>query len=133
MKTFLFALLVLLALAGCGGSASQNRTEPGGNGGSSAIAVGPGISIEEAIASTLEGPLLVNGSVLADGGQVRFCSALAESFPPQCGEPSLRIEGLKLAEVDDLQTASDVSWSNGPVQLLGTVEDGVLTVSTTSL
>jgi hypothetical protein len=133
MKTLLVSFVVLFALAGCGGTATQDSTQPSGNGGSSAIAAGPGLSIDQAIASTDKGPLLVNGSVLADGSGVRFCSALAESYPPQCGGSSLRIEGLKLAEVDGLETASGVSWSSGPVQLLGTVEDGVLTVSTTSL
>jgi hypothetical protein len=133
MKIVLVSLVLLVTLAGCGETASQDGTKPTGNGGSSAIAAGPGLSIDQAIASTDKGPLLVTGSVLADAGGVRFCSALAESYPPQCGGTSLRIEGLKLAEVDGLETASGVSWSNVPVQLLGTVEDGVLTVSTISL
>ena len=133
MKTVLVFFVVLVTLAGCGEAASQDSTKPAGNGGSSAMAAGPGLSIDQAISSTDKGPLLVTGSVLADARGVRFCSALAEAYPPQCGGTSLRIEGLKLAEVDGLETAGGVSWSNGPVKLLGTVENGVLSVSTTSL
>ena len=44
--------------------------------------VGPGLSIAGALASTLDGPLLVNGFVLAQGGQVRLCAVLLESYPP---------------------------------------------------
>lgn len=123
-------LLVAAVLAGCGGS-----DEPAGGGSdtgvpqSSGLGAGPGISIEEALAAESPEQLLVNGNLLATGGDVRFCSALAESFPPQCGGPSLEIEGLKLEEVDGLTSEGDVSWTDRPIQLLGVVEDGVLTVS----
>lgn len=131
MRLFLFISTVLTAalLAGCGGEAADDPGAGSTQPPSAGIGAGPGISIEQAIASNLDGPLLVNGNVLAESGEIRFCSALAESFPPQCGGPSLRVEGLKLDEVDGLVTEGDVSWTDRPIQLLGLVEDGVLSVS----
>lgn len=136
MKTFtaLATLLVAAALAGCGGDDSTDDAAGGTSGPqTSGIAMGPGISIDEAIASGSDEPVLVNGNLLAEGDEARFCSALAESFPPQCGGASLRVVGLKLLEVDGLITEGDVSWTDRPIQLLGVVEDDTLTVSETSL
>ncbi len=97
-------------------------------------ASGPGISIEEAIASPLDGPLLVNGTLVVLGGEARLCTALLESFPPQCGGPSLIIAGdFSIDDIDTLQTEGQVSWSNSQIQLLGTVEDGTLTLSGTTI
>ena len=88
------AVLAALALAGCGDSEDDAA---GGAGTSvpqtSGLGAGPGISIEEAIAADTDELLLVNGNLLADGDEVRLCYALAESFPPQCGGPSLVVEG----------------------------------------
>jgi hypothetical protein len=131
MRLFLFIATVLAAafLAGCGGESAGDSGSGSTQPPIAGIGAGPGISIEQAIASNLDGPLLVSGNVLAEGDEIHFCSALAESFPPQCGGPSLRVEGLKLEEVDGLVTEGDVSWTDRPIQLLGIVEDGVLSVS----
>ncbi len=93
--------------------------------------VGPGISIGEALASDLQGPLLINGHLHAQDGQVRLCELLAESFPAQCGGRALMVEGLDLTTMDGLTTEGSVTWSDQPVQLLGTVEGEVLTVTVT--
>jgi hypothetical protein len=134
MKPLLLLPLAVLAFAACGGSADvepqPTPTQPPATAG---IGMGPGISIEKAIASDLEGPLLVNGNLLAEGGEIRFCDALAESFPPQCAGPRLRVEGLKLEEVDGLVSEGEVAWTDRPIQLLGDVEGDTLVVSTTSL
>ena len=95
--------------------------------------VGPGISIPEALTTTLAGPLLVNGFLVAESGEVRLCEALAESLPPQCGGASLRVDGFDLTSVPGRQTADGVTWSDEPIQILGTVVDGVMTVSTTAI
>ena len=116
-----------LALAACGSdeaSTGQTSTQPPSVAG---IAAGPGISIEEAIALESSEPVLVNGWVYARGGEVRFCDAIAKSYPPQCPGASLLVDGLKLEEVDGLQRASGVAWSER-TQLLGVVADGKLTV-----
>ena len=134
----LLSLAIGAALVACTGPAPGSDDTSGGSSGpggddSAGLGAGPGISIDEAIDSTLDGPLLVNGYIVAEeGGEVRFCSALMESYPPQCGGSSLIVEGLNLEEVDALESAQGVSWTSADTQLLGTVEDGVLKVSTDS-
>ena len=93
--------------------------------------VGPGISIGEALTSNLTGPLLINGLLHVQNGQVRLCEALAESFPPQCRGRFLEVEGLDLMTMNGLRNEGSVTWSDQPVQVLGTVEGEVLTVSRT--
>lgn len=117
--------LVLLAAACSGGD------DIAGSGGTSGAAtgMGPGISIAEARRSTLAGPLLVNGYLVASSGETRLCEALAESSPPQCAGASLVVRGLELASVEGTRSASGVTWTERPVQLLGEVRDGVLTVA----
>lgn len=134
MRTLLLLPLALLALAACGGADEvepqpQSVVPPT----SAGLGAGPGISIEEALAAGSGETLLVSGNLLADGEEVRLCSALAESFPPQCGGPQIRVEGLTLAEVDGLMTEGAVSWTDRPIQLLGEVEGDSLIVSTTAV
>ena len=125
----LFPLLIAFALglAACG-SGKDGEPAPQPQPPVAGIGAGPGISIEEAIAMNSVEPLLVNGNVWADGGKIYFCDAVLESYPPQCA-PSSRLEvvGLKLAEVDGLQRASGIAWSER-TQLLGVVADGKITV-----
>jgi hypothetical protein len=118
MRAFLLAAALLAAagFAGCGGDDDA---------GSPATAV----SIEEAVDAGSDEPQLVSGNLLALGEEIRLCSALAESFPPQCGGASLLVEGLSLGDVDGLITEGDVSWTDRPIELLGVVADGTLTVS----
>lgn len=127
-------LAATLVLAACG---SDGTGDDGG--GSAAPAPGEALSVEEALASTLEGPLLVSGFIVApDGEPVRLCSALLESYPPQCGGASLVVEGLDLEAIEGLTRTAEpdlaqVAWTDAAVPVLGEVADGVLTISTTSL
>jgi hypothetical protein len=128
MKAILPLLIVLaLGAAACGsdeaGEPAQPQPPP-----VAGIGAGPGISIDEAIALESPEPVLVNGWIRAEDGGIRFCDAIAESHPPQCPGVSLLVEGLKLEEVDGLQQASGVAWSER-TQLLGVVADGKITVS----
>jgi hypothetical protein len=133
MKTLLLLPLAVLALAACGSGDEEPEPQPTQPPPATAgLGAGPGISIEQALAADSADAVLVNGNLLAQGEEIRLCSALAESFPPQCGGSSLRIEGLKLEEVDGLVTEGAVSWTDRPIQLLGTVEGDSLVVSTSS-
>lgn len=107
--------VVVVALAGCGGGTEAETVSRGPSGG--VPIPGGGLTVSEVIASDLEGPLQVKGYVI-DG---RLCEAILESEPPQCGEPSLRIEG----ELPQAAPEEQVS-------LLGTVEDGTFVLSETS-
>jgi hypothetical protein len=109
------ALAVALVLAGCGGDsddAAPTMTER-------AVAQVQGAS----------GTYFVRGALLATGDATRLCSALLESYPPQCGEPSLVVEGLDLEGFEGLESTDDgsVSWADSVV-LYGDVQDGTLTV-----
>jgi hypothetical protein len=92
--------------------------------------VGPGISVGEALAFRLGGPLLVRGWLWrAYGGDLRLCSGLTDSLPPQCTKPWLTVKGLDLSKVDGLRTEGEVTWSLQPALVLGDVTGGLLEVS----
>lgn len=50
--------------------------------------------------------------VVVEGGSALACSALTESWPPGCGEPSVRVTGLPSL---GMQAAGDVSWLDSTV------------------
>ena len=124
-----FVALGALLLGACDSSDDEPTTEPASPGSS---AMGPGISVADALASELDEPLLVNGFIVATAEDVRLCEVLAESFPPQCGGAYLVVEGLDLASVDGLEEASGVRWTNDFTQILGSVEGSRLTVDSLS-
>lgn len=113
----LVLVLLVLALGGCGGDETSEPAEPSSP---PASAIGPGLSVAEATESDVEGPLLVRGVLVERDGKLRLCSAILESQPPQCGEPSLAIEGDVDGEAGD------------QVKLLGEVADGEIHLSATS-
>ena len=130
------ALVALgVTLAACGGDDPANDRSVDAPSGGSASAVGPGISVVDALNISTDQPLLVNGMLVAADKEVQLCEVLLESFPPQCGGLRLVVENLDLGTIAGLQTATreslPVTWSDQPIQLLGTVSDGVLTVSGT--
>lgn len=126
----LLLLLAVLALPACG--SGQPADDPAPPPPPAARPAGPGISVQEALASKLNVPLLVRGYIVAAGGGIRLCDALAESYPPQCGVASLVVEGVALDELPALTSAVGVTWSEREVELLGRVADGVLLVEGTA-
>ena len=126
------ALSIAIACGGGADGGSAVRTDEGPSAGGVISALGPGLSVGEARASTLDGPLLVNGFVLVEDGRVLLCSALAKSLPPQCGGDSLTLSGFPL-EGFELQRSGDVSWTDRSVQVLGYVEGGVMSAATNSI
>ena len=116
--TVLATFLAALAVAGCGGGDSDGAA-PG--------ATTTPVFIDGV--SDSDEPQLVTGNLLVQGGETRLCSALAESFPPQCGGPSLLVSGLDLETVAGLTTEGDVSWTDRPIVLEGVVHGDTLSVS----
>lgn len=80
--------------------------------------MGPGITVDDALTGDQIGPILVNGFVLIKDGEARLCDALAESFPPQCGGPSLILDGFDPGEVT-LTEEQGVQWTDDVVQIVG--------------
>ncbi len=128
MKRILVLLAVVTIASVVAAGCSDNDDDPGSG---PISGVGPGISIGEALASNLKGPLLINGLLHVQNGQARLCEVLAESFPPQCAGRSLVVQGLDLTTVDGLTSEGSVTWSDQLVQVLVTVEGEVLTVGGT--
>ncbi|HEY5579222.1 MAG TPA: hypothetical protein VIL12_06000 [Acidimicrobiia bacterium] len=134
-RVILVGVAVGLAVvaAACGSGADDSAqttttTEP-----AASSAMGPGLSVSEALASDVSGPLLINGFIVAQsGGTIVLSEALAESFPPQAAGATLIVEGLDLSTIEGLQTHEDVSWTDQQIQILGEVQGGVLEVSTTA-
>ncbi len=128
------AAAMTIVIACTGGSDGTPPARPDGDlsTGGAISAVGPGLSVGDARASTLDGPLLVNGFVVVADGRVRLCDTLAESFPPQCGGDSLTLSGFPL-EGFELQRSGDVAWTDHSVQVLGYVEQGVMSAATNSI
>jgi hypothetical protein len=121
MRTiYLVATLLALVLVGCGDGEELDVGDR--------LA---GISVEQAVDA--EGPAVVNGSLLAQGDDVKLCAALAESFPPQCGGASITVVGLDFAQLDGLTTEGDVTWSDLPIRVEGVLADGILTVDENAL
>ena len=130
--SFRLALVLLataLLFAACAGGAGS-KPPPGGPGPGVGSGVGPGISVGEALAFRLEGPLLVRGWLWrADSGDLRLCAGLTDSSPPECTKPWLTVQGLELSKVEGLRTESEVTWSPQQVLVLGELTGEVLTVS----
>jgi hypothetical protein len=115
MRFVLLALLTV-SLAACGSGLDS---------------AGPGnaaITVKQALTAKPSEPVRVRGALIVSGGTARLCYAILESYPPQCGGPSLVVGGLELDTVGELTSASGVTWSDREVKLRGTVNDGTLTV-----
>lgn len=139
-RPFRFAIVAIglaLLMAACAGAETPSSIDPtsspsapAGHDADGLLALadgsagGPGITIDQAIAQAGSEPLLVNGALfIGPDGTVRLCSAIAESFPPQCGGTRLLVTGLDPASIPDLQAANGVRWAE-QLQLFGTVTPG---------
>ncbi len=123
----LLALAALFVLSACGldlGSAAQ----PGGDGASSTARLTiadadvsqPAMGVSDALGISANLPVRVSGSLFVDAqDRVLLCSAIAESFPPQCGGERIEVLGLDLSSIA-LETAEGVRWAEA-VELVGTV------------
>jgi len=85
--------------------------------------------VSEVVESGASGLMTVEGSLLVERGRSRLCAALAESFPPQCGGPSLAVTNADSSAFPRLAREGDVAWSDRPVELTGTVADGRITLA----
>lgn len=130
------AAAVVLAVAGCAeapgdDAAAPSPTSPSGGAAQGAPAPDGGLTVGQALSSGLDGPLTVRGFLIDDGGQVRLCDLVLESYPPQCGDPSVAVQGVDVAALDGVQQAGEVRWVD-QVSLTGELADGILVVSDTT-
>ncbi len=133
MRKLALLIATALVVAACGTAIGSNgvdapvTTDQPNN----ISAVGPGISIEEALASDSDQPVLVNGFIYIDeADRVILTSLFAESLPPIPGGEILPVEGLDPTEYE-LSASQGIRWTDQLIQVLGTVEDGTLVVNPT--
>lgn len=84
-----------------------------------------GLTVSELLADTTGEPVVALAYVVvAPQAGARLCESLAESSPPQCGGASIAATGLPPEMIDGFRSQSGIRWSDGPVQLIGTVRGG---------
>lgn len=84
------------------------------------------LSVAEALMISDDEIHEVEGFVVSDSGRLWLCAALAESFPPQCGEPRLALAGAATAQPETLlpgklTTSGETQWTEDTVALSGVV------------
>lgn len=86
------------------------------------------LSVEEVVAAgQIDGGFVVRGHLFIDAdGNAVLCSAIAESFPPQCGGESIPVAG-EIPGLTGLSTAQGLRWSDTPVELEGTFDGTTFT------
>jgi hypothetical protein len=109
--------LSLLALTGCGASSGVPQSDHCGDRRS--------YSVEEVVEKRPTGVVEVEGYIISRDGETRLCSALLESDPPQCGNPSLRLPGPS-PHGDALESAEGVAWTEDEHRFLGSLKDDTL-------
>ena len=88
------------------------------------------ITVDQLLARSSDTPIAVQGFLLEDDrGVVRLCAAILESYPPQCGEPSVELVGLDIATISGTTTAEGITWKEGVVLTLARAQDGRFTVA----
>ena len=127
----LTGLAVALALVAAACAVDDSAGTSTSDGGVSGIGMGPGISVEDAIANSSEQPLLVNGFLfVGTDGSVVLASLMAESMPPQAGGAQLTVVGLDV-NAYQFSESQGLRWTDQQVQVLGIIDGDILSVSTT--
>jgi len=127
-------LFLAAIAAGCtgdgDGSARRSSATAGGHPPAVGAPLGPGVGVADALGSGIDGPVLVNGYLVATTTGVRLCTSLGESTPPECAGPEIEVRGLADGELERLVTArrGGTRWSVASVQVLGVVRNGQLVV-----
>ena len=86
--------------------------------------------VEEAVARGARGDVRLSGFLVGRvEGELRLCAEMLQSYPPQCGGSSVVVRGLRRGDLAKLRADQGGLWSDGEVELSGSLEGGVLTVS----
>jgi hypothetical protein len=95
-------------------------------------AVGPGISVREALRHEPRGPILVRGHLVVGPNRTRLCDRLAPERADPCAGASVRVRGLPRDErrrIAPHAGANGTTWSDDVVTVLGRLRDHVLAAS----
>ena len=114
---------IVVALVACGGDDDDDRTAT-----TVSAPAGDPITVEQLVARSSDSPITVRGLLLSTGGETRLCAAILESFPPQCGEPSVVLVDIDPASVEGIEVAGDVQWKDGATLQVQRQQDGTFRV-----
>lgn len=118
----LFALLCVLAVVVTACGSDDDGDDAG-------VTPDPGAAI--AVADLVDGEALdatVIGFVIWDTERARLCDLIMESYPPQCGGPSVEIANPDVLDTT-LDEASGVRWTPNAVELAGSYDGSTFTLS----
>jgi len=108
----------VVVLTACGDEDSGSGPSASDGGGPVTSGREDPISVQQLVARSADTPVAVQGLLYAGEGVVRLCGAVLESYPVQCGQPSVELVGLDLAAVEGVTTAEGVTWKEGAVLML---------------
>ena len=132
------ALFAILVLTGCGTSGGASAAPP--TPAPSMATFDDPASLIGAIADVDGSEVTVRGFLIASPTEAQLCGIVLESYPPQCGGPTLRLTGeVPQAVLEGLDTTAepdlDKAWW-GWVLVTGTVSagtDGTPSIAITSI
>jgi hypothetical protein len=113
------AVAATLLVGACGDEEGADDPDPGGS---------EPITVEQLVERSADTATPVVGflHITADG--TKLCSMILESYPPQCGGPSVDLVGLVPEDVPDLQSEGDVRWREQLELVVERTDDGAFTV-----
>lgn len=126
MRLPVLLTVVAVTLAACGGAAGDATSDGAGGGAAGGTAL-RAVPLAEALQSPTSGPQLITGLLIDDGSGWRLCTAVAESYPPQCGGDSVAVEGVDPAD-HALTTVEGVQWQESAT-VYGELSGDTLTVT----
>ncbi|MFC5930275.1 hypothetical protein [Cryobacterium melibiosiphilum] len=112
------AVAVVLVVAGLGTLAACS-------GGTAADA---SISVDELVSRSADTPVSVTGLLYDDSSGTRLCGAVMESFPVQCGGPSVDLVGLDMTTVSGTTSDQGITWKEAVVLTVQRTGSGSFTV-----
>jgi hypothetical protein len=118
LRRVLAAVALTASVAACSSDLERPVTSDGG---------GP-ITVAQLLARSSDAPISVQGLLLVDQGSARLCGAILESYPPQCGAPSVELVGVDIVAIDGTTTVEGITWKEGAVLILERAADGRFTV-----
>jgi hypothetical protein len=86
------------------------------------------ITVEQLVERSADTAVPVVGFLHLTAGSARLCAAILESYPPQCGEPSVELTGIVPEDVPDLQSEGDVQWREQLELVVERTADGAFAV-----
>ena len=113
-RTVLAILLVgggLLSMTACAGAGS-----------------GEPLTVQQLVDRSASTPVDVQGLLHVSSGVTRLCAATLESYPVQCGKPSIELVGLDVGAIAGTTTAEGVTWKEGVILNVERIENGRYTV-----